>query len=125
MIAGNKAAGARHVCHRDRRITGDELAEIAGENPRINVGAAARRKADDDSHDFAAIVIRYSALIAICAWALRRRCRKRRAGKQDKNQRGYRNTQVFTPPRGNLAQVPRRAHSLAESVRGACNANKH
>ncbi|MCE3242743.1 MAG: hypothetical protein K0Q83_3250, partial [Deltaproteobacteria bacterium] len=62
------------------------------------------RKADDDSHDFAAIEIRYSALIAIHAWALRRRCRKRGAGKQDKNQRGYRNTQAFNPARGNLAQ---------------------
>ena len=104
MIAGNNAARARHVCHRDCRVTGDGVAEIAGENPRINVGAAARRKADDDSHDFAAIEIRYSALIAIRAWALRRRCRKRRAGKQDKNQRGYRDTQAFIPPRGYLAQ---------------------
>jgi ornithine cyclodeaminase/alanine dehydrogenase-like protein (mu-crystallin family) len=53
---------------------------MAGENPRIHVSTAARRKADNDPHDFAAIEICDGALIDIRAAALRRQNRSCRAG---------------------------------------------
>src|SRR5262249_57251882 len=61
-----------HVCRRECRVTRDETSEMADENSRIYVGTAARRKADDDSHDFAAVEIRYGVLIDIRAAAFRR-----------------------------------------------------
>jgi hypothetical protein len=71
---------------------------MADQNPRIHVSTAARRKADDDPHDFAAIKIRYRTLIDIRAAALRRQSRNCRAEEQENNQCRYRNPQFLTPP---------------------------
>ena len=98
MIAGDNAPGAGHVCHRESRVTRDEASEMAGENPRIHVSTAARRKTDNDAHDFAAIEIRYPTVIDIRAAALRRQSRSCRAGEQETHQCCNRNPQFSTPP---------------------------
>src|SRR5215510_8587290 len=95
MIAGDNAAGARHVCHRECRVTRDETSEMANENSRIHVGTAARRKADDDPHDFAAIEIRYDALIDIRTATFHRQSWSRHTGEQENNQHYYRNSQFL------------------------------
>src|SRR5215831_13642757 len=89
-----------------RRVTRDETSEMADENSRIYVGTAARRKADDDPHDFAAIEIRYGALIDIHAAAFRRQSWSRRAGEQENNQPYCRNSQFLTRHFcGNVSQI--------------------
>src|SRR4030095_10042014 len=98
MIAGDNAPSAGHVCHRESRVTTDEASEMADENSRIHVSTAARRKADNDPHDFAAIEICGGALIDIRAAALRRQSRSCRAGEQKNYQCCYRSYQFFTPP---------------------------
>src|SRR5262249_57015257 len=50
--------GARHVLHDDRGTAGDVTGEVAGEYPRVDVVAAARRKTDHDSHRLAALEAR-------------------------------------------------------------------
>src|SRR5262245_52572888 len=95
MITGDHAAGARHIGYRDRRVARDEASEVAAENPRIDVSTTARRKSDDDAHDFAAIEFGYGTLIDIRAAALRCQNRDYRAGEKKTNQRCYRNSQFF------------------------------
>src|SRR5262249_39886642 len=98
MIAGDDATRARHVCHGERRVTRDETSEMADENSRIYVGTAARRKADDDPHDFAAIEIRYGALIDIHAAAFRRQSWSRRAGEQENKKNTFFDNYLFSHP---------------------------
>src|SRR4029077_19370320 len=47
-IDGAQAAAAWHVLHDDRRMAGNELAEVARKQPRIDVVAAARPGADNE-----------------------------------------------------------------------------
>ena len=47
------AAGARHVLHQDRRRAGQMRGQMSLHQPRIGVGAAARRQADNDAHRLA------------------------------------------------------------------------
>src|SRR5262249_32900836 len=47
MVGCPDAACARHISDDDVRMAGNVLAEMAGDQPRVKIGAAARIEADD------------------------------------------------------------------------------
>jgi hypothetical protein len=75
------------------RAAGDEASKMSGENSRIHISTAARRKADDNPHNFAAIEGRYGTLIDTRTLALHRQGWNCGSGEKEKNQACYRNAQ--------------------------------
>ena len=55
VVGGDQARGAGHVLHDDGRLARNVLREMAGEQPRVGIEAAARRVADDDPHRLACV----------------------------------------------------------------------
>ena len=58
VIQHHHAARAGHVARDNVGVAGDVPAEVAGEQPGIDVIAAARRRADEDGHVLALVEVR-------------------------------------------------------------------
>ncbi|MBM4297635.1 MAG: hypothetical protein FJ143_07835 [Deltaproteobacteria bacterium] len=71
IVSRDNAAGPGHVGDGERGSAWNEAAEVTRDQARVDIGAAARWKADDDAHDFAAIKLRHGALVESGAGALR------------------------------------------------------
>jgi hypothetical protein len=55
MIAGDDAAGAGHICDDDGGIPWNESAQVARDQSRIDIGAAAGWKSDDNADNLASV----------------------------------------------------------------------